>query len=138
MKTAIVILNWNGQKLLEQFLPSVVNFSSELADIYIADNASTDSSIKYIKEFYPSISEQVVLFPLLEKELSEIEYELLKPNLNKAFLIHNENSSSILKSIPVNNLFKEFFKINCFLRPNSRKNFSEIFSNSTEIFFSKF
>ena len=55
MRIAIVILNWNGQKLLEQFLPSVVNFSSELADIYIADNASTDSSIKYIKEFYPSI-----------------------------------------------------------------------------------
>ncbi|MEZ7877012.1 MAG: glycosyltransferase family 2 protein, partial [Polaribacter sp.] len=42
MKTAIVILNWNGQKLLEQFLPSIVNFSSELADIYVADNASTD------------------------------------------------------------------------------------------------
>ena len=36
-------------------MPSVVNFSSELADIYVADNASTDSSIKYIKEFYPSI-----------------------------------------------------------------------------------
>jgi GT2 family glycosyltransferase len=55
LKTAIVILNWNGQKLLEQFLPSVVNFSSELAEIYIADNASTDASIKYVKEFYPSI-----------------------------------------------------------------------------------
>ena len=55
MKTAIVILNWNGQKLLEQFLPSVVNFSSELAEIYIADNASTDASIKYVKEFYPLI-----------------------------------------------------------------------------------
>jgi hypothetical protein len=55
LKTAIVILNWNGQKLLEQFLPSVVNFSSELAEIYVADNASTDASIKYVKEFYPSI-----------------------------------------------------------------------------------
>jgi len=63
-----------------------------------------------IKEFYPSISEQVVLFPLLEKELSEIEYELLKPNLNKAFLIHNENGASKLKPLPVNNLFKEFKK----------------------------
>jgi DNA sulfur modification protein DndD len=63
-----------------------------------------------IKEFYPSISEQVVLFPLLEKELSENEYELLKPNLNKAFLIHNDNGASILKPIPVNNLFKEFKK----------------------------
>jgi GT2 family glycosyltransferase len=55
LKTAIVILNWNGQKLLEKFLPSVVNFSSELAEIYVADNASTDASIKYVKEFYPSI-----------------------------------------------------------------------------------
>ena len=56
MKTAIVILNWNGQKLLEQFLPSIVNFSSEEAEIYVADNASTDSSIKYIKEFFPSVN----------------------------------------------------------------------------------
>lgn len=56
MKTAIVILNWNGQKLLEQFLPSIVNFSSKVADIYVADNASTDSSISFIKEFYPSIT----------------------------------------------------------------------------------
>ncbi|TXD48315.1 glycosyltransferase family 2 protein [Polaribacter sp. IC073] len=55
MKTAIVILNWNGQKLLEQFLPSVVHFSSELAEIYIADNASTDTSIEYVREFYPTI-----------------------------------------------------------------------------------
>jgi GT2 family glycosyltransferase len=55
LKTAVVILNWNGQKLLEQFLPSVVNFSLDEATIYVADNASTDSSIKFIKEFYPSI-----------------------------------------------------------------------------------
>ncbi|QTD38280.1 glycosyltransferase family 2 protein [Polaribacter batillariae] len=55
MKTAIVILNWNGKKLLEQFLPSVVSFSSELADIYVADNASTDASISYVKEFFPSV-----------------------------------------------------------------------------------
>lgn len=55
MKTAIVILNWNGKKLLEQFLPSVVNFSSEEAAIYVADNASTDDSIKFIKEYYPSV-----------------------------------------------------------------------------------
>ncbi len=63
-----------------------------------------------IKEFYPSISEQVVLFPLLEKELSENEYELLKPNLNKAFLIHNSEKGSEIVSTRVNNLFKEFKK----------------------------
>jgi len=55
LKTAIVILNWNGKKLLEQFLPSIVNFSSELADIYVADNASTDNSIAYVKEFFPLV-----------------------------------------------------------------------------------
>ena len=55
MKIAIVILNCNGQKLLEQFLPSIVNFSSEEAVIYIADNASTDSSIEFIQKNYPSI-----------------------------------------------------------------------------------
>ncbi|MDR6299901.1 DNA sulfur modification protein DndD [Mesonia maritima] len=63
-----------------------------------------------IQEFYPSISEQVVLFPLLEKELSEKEYELLKPNLGKTFLIENEGGASNLKALPVNNLFKEFKK----------------------------
>ena len=55
MKTAIVILNWNGQKLLEQFLPSVISFSSNEADIYVADNASTDNSIKYIRKYFPSV-----------------------------------------------------------------------------------
>ena len=55
MKIAIVILNWNGKKLLEQFLPSIVNFSSELAEIYVADNASTDSSLAYIKEYFPLV-----------------------------------------------------------------------------------
>ncbi|MEN8879027.1 MAG: AAA family ATPase [Polaribacter sp.] len=63
-----------------------------------------------IKEFYPSISEQVVLFPLLEKELSEAEYDLLKPNLNKAFLIHNTENGSEIISTRINNLFKEFKK----------------------------
>ena len=55
MKTAIVILNWNGQKLLEQFLPSVVNFSLDEATIYIADNASTDDSVSYVKTHFPSV-----------------------------------------------------------------------------------
>jgi GT2 family glycosyltransferase len=55
LKTAIVILNWNGQKLLEQFLPSIVNFSSQEATIYVADNASTDTSINFIKENFPTV-----------------------------------------------------------------------------------
>ncbi|MEP1488423.1 MAG: glycosyltransferase family 2 protein [Algibacter sp.] len=54
MKLAIVILNWNGKKLLEQFLPSVVQYSNE-ATIYVADNASTDDSVNFISQTYPSI-----------------------------------------------------------------------------------
>jgi GT2 family glycosyltransferase len=54
-KIAVVILNWNGSKLLEQFLPSVVAYSDE-AKIYVADNASTDNSIAVIKEKFPSIT----------------------------------------------------------------------------------
>jgi GT2 family glycosyltransferase len=54
-KIAVVILNWNGVKLLEQFLPSVVQFSQE-ATVYVADNASTDDSINFIKEHFPSIT----------------------------------------------------------------------------------
>ncbi|MEP2280347.1 DNA sulfur modification protein DndD [Maribacter sp.] len=58
-----------------------------------------------IKEFYPAISDQVVLFPLLEKELSELEYEYLKPNVNKVFVIENSNDGSSFKKYPVDKLF---------------------------------
>jgi GT2 family glycosyltransferase len=54
MKIAVVILNWNGEKLLEQFLPSIVNYSPG-ADIYVADNASTDDSVSYLKAFFPTV-----------------------------------------------------------------------------------
>jgi len=51
MTVAVVILNWNGKHLLEEFLPSIVSYSPE-ATIYVADNASTDSSIGFLKEHY--------------------------------------------------------------------------------------
>ena len=51
---AIVILNWNGKALLEQFLPSVINYSDN-AIIYVADNASTDNSVAYIAEHFPDV-----------------------------------------------------------------------------------
>jgi len=53
-KIAVVILNWNGRKLLEEFLPSVVRFSPE-ANIYVADNASTDDSVSFIKATFPTV-----------------------------------------------------------------------------------
>ena len=54
MKIAIVILNWNGRQLLEEFLPSVCKYSSN-ADIYVADNASTDDSIAYVQSEFPNV-----------------------------------------------------------------------------------
>lgn len=54
MNIAIVILNWNGKALLEQFLPLVVQFSNN-ATIYVADNCSSDTSVVFIKENFPSI-----------------------------------------------------------------------------------
>lgn len=53
-KIAVVILNWNGVKLLEQFLPSVVRYSPD-ATIYVADNASTDESVAFVKEHFPTV-----------------------------------------------------------------------------------
>ena len=56
MKTAIIILNWNGKKLLEQFLPSVIKFSEAEATIYVADNASSDDSISFVYENFPQVT----------------------------------------------------------------------------------
>ncbi|MBR1798403.1 MAG: glycosyltransferase family 2 protein [Bacteroidales bacterium] len=53
MNTAVVILNWNGQKMLERFLPSVI--ANTEADIIVADNGSTDNSVAFMQECYPSI-----------------------------------------------------------------------------------
>ncbi|WP_419211281.1 glycosyltransferase family 2 protein [Maribacter sp. X9] len=54
MKIAIVILNWNGEILLERYLPSVIAYSNE-AEIYVADNASTDESVAFVSKNYPSV-----------------------------------------------------------------------------------
>ena len=53
-KVAVVILNWNGQTFLEQFLPSVVRHSSE-ARIIVADNNSSDNSISFLQTNYPAV-----------------------------------------------------------------------------------
>ena len=54
MKLSIVILNWNGHALLEQYLPSVIKYSAD-AEVIVADNASTDGSVAFVRENYPSV-----------------------------------------------------------------------------------
>ncbi|MBI1193436.1 MAG: glycosyltransferase [Bacteroidetes bacterium] len=54
-RIAVVILNWNGRRFLEQFLPSVCSGSGALATIWVADNASTDDSVDFVTENFPQV-----------------------------------------------------------------------------------
>jgi GT2 family glycosyltransferase len=56
MSTAIVILNWNGELFLKQFLPSVIAFTkNENTRIIVADNASSDASIALLESDFPMV-----------------------------------------------------------------------------------
>lgn len=53
---AVIILNWNGEKMLSRFLPSVIaNTDGQIAEIIVADNGSSDNSIDYLSQNYPEI-----------------------------------------------------------------------------------
>ncbi len=55
MKVAIVILNWNGLDMMRRFLPTVMEHSSGEAEIWVADNASTDGSMHMLEEEFPEV-----------------------------------------------------------------------------------
>ena len=55
MKIAVVILNWNGKQLLEQFLPAMLEYSTDEANIYVADNNSPDDSVEFVKANFPAV-----------------------------------------------------------------------------------
>lgn len=52
-----------------------------------------------ITKFYPNVSKQVVIFPLVGKELSEDEYNALLPNVNSVYIIENDDACSSFKEI---------------------------------------
>lgn len=54
-KVAIVILNWNGQSMLAQYLPTVINYSRDDAAIVVADNGSTDDSLDMLRSQFPEV-----------------------------------------------------------------------------------
>jgi len=55
-KTAIVILNWNTSNQLEEFLPFLINYSTNAeTEIYVADNASSDNSVALVNEKFPQV-----------------------------------------------------------------------------------
>ena len=64
-------------------------------------------SNKIITEFYPTISKQVVLFPLLHKELTESELDIMKPLVNATYLIRNDMAHSYIEQVPIDSLMQE-------------------------------
>ena len=54
IKIAVVVLNWNGKALLKKFLPALIKHSKD-ATVFIADNASEDDSIPFLKEYFPKV-----------------------------------------------------------------------------------
>lgn len=52
---AVVILNWNGRKLLEEYLPSVIQTTSLPGCVAVADNGSTDDSVAWLEQNYPDV-----------------------------------------------------------------------------------
>lgn len=54
-KVAIVILNWNGATMMRRFLPSVIEHSQDVADIVVADNASSDDSLQLLRDEFPTV-----------------------------------------------------------------------------------
>lgn len=54
-RISVVILNWNGLTFLEKFLPGIFKSCQGIAELIVADNASTDKSLDYIEKNYPEI-----------------------------------------------------------------------------------
>lgn len=60
MKTAVVILNWNGAEMMRRFLPSVVACTTTDSEVWVADNASTDNSLEVLKNEFPTVKTVVL------------------------------------------------------------------------------
>lgn len=60
-KTSVIILNWNGEELLKQFLPAVTTHTNgDECRVVVADNGSTDGSVAFLQTHYPEV--ELILF----------------------------------------------------------------------------
>ena len=101
---AVVILNWNGQQWLEKFLPTVIEKSS-MANIYIADNASTDDSISLIENNFPSVK---IIQNQLNEGYAKGYNDALKDLKEKYFVLLNSDIEVTDNWIePIINLMEE-------------------------------
>ena len=101
---AVVILNWNGQQWLEKFLPIVIEKSS-MANIYIADNASTDNSVNFIGDNFPSVK---IIQNQLNEGYAKGYNDALKDLKEKYFVLLNSDIEVTDNWIePIINLMEE-------------------------------
>ena len=104
INTAVVILNWNGQKWLEKFLPTVIDKSS-IANIYIADNASTDNSVKFLLDNFPTVK---IIQNKLNEGYAKGYNDALKDLKEKYFILLNSDIEVTNNWItPIINLMEE-------------------------------
>ena len=55
-KTSVIILNWNGAHLLQQFLPSVlIHTQTQECEVVVVDNHSSDHSVRVMRELFPEV-----------------------------------------------------------------------------------
>ena len=87
IKIAVVVLNWNGKLLLEKFLPILVKHSKE-ATIFVADNGSSDNSIKFIEENFPNVN--IISNPTNEGYAKGYNDSLKKINAEYYMLINSD------------------------------------------------
>ncbi|MDE7109909.1 MAG: glycosyltransferase family 2 protein [Muribaculaceae bacterium] len=77
----VIILNWNGRKLLEQFLPTAVRFTQGSdVELVVADNGSTDDSVEWIRSRFPNVrvlefKENLGFAGGYNKAINETDYE---------------------------------------------------------------
>ena len=101
---AVVILNWNGKQWLEKFLPTVIEKSS-MANIYIADNASTDDSVSLIENNFPSVK---IIQNQLNEGYAKGYNDALKDLKEKYFVLLNSDIEVTDNWIePIINLMEE-------------------------------
>jgi len=80
---AVVILNYNGEKLLGSYLPSVLNTTYPNCKVYVADNASKDASVEFLKENFPQVS----LIEMAQNHGFAEGYNLALQNLEEDYFV---------------------------------------------------
>ena len=108
-KTAIVILNWNGEGFLKKFLPGVIRHSQADATVFVADNASTDNSIAYLQ----SLGDAVKIIQL-DKNYGNTRLNLTDTNIDlNSLATFNSSTNTITMNRKVYQNLQDILTSNC-------------------------